>query len=113
MKNQLIELIASFGYPVRLQGSLSKDEPYPNSFFTIWNNETSDGAHYDNNAINYIWSFTINFYSSDPVLVNSVLLSTKTLLKSNGWIVPGKGYDVPSDEKTHTGRAIDALYIEK
>jgi hypothetical protein len=113
MKDELIELLNSFGYPVRLQGSLSKDEPYPNSFFTIWNNETYDGSHYDNDAINYIWDFTINFYSNNPSLVNTILIQVKTLLKSSGWIVPGKGYDVPSDEKTHTGRAIEALYIEK
>ena len=87
--------------------------PYPTSFFTYWNNETPDGSHYDNHAINYIWNFTINFYSTDPVLVNTVLLNAKQLLKANGWIVPGKGYDVPSDEPTHTGRAMDAIYIER
>lgn len=112
MKEQLIQLLGSFGYPVRLQGSLSKDEPYPNSFFTFWNNEVADGSHYDNHAIDYVWDFTINFYSNNPSLVNSVLISVKTLLQSNGWIVPGKGYDVPSDEATHTGRAIEAIYIE-
>ena len=112
MKEQLIELLETFGYPVKLQGSLSKDEPYPNSFFTFWNNSADDGAHYDNDAINYIWNFTINFYSVDPSLVNTVLIQVKALFKTNGWIVPGKGYDVPSDEKTHTGRAIDVIYIE-
>lgn len=112
MKEQLIELLNTFGYPVKLQGSIGKDEPYPENFFTFWNNSTDDGSHYDNDAINYVWNFTINFYSIDPVLVNTVLLQTKTLLKTNGWIVGGKGYDVPTDEPTHTGRAIDVLYIE-
>lgn len=112
MKEQLITLLNTFGYPVRLQGSLAKDEAYPVSFFTIWNDETDDGSHYDNDAINYVWTFSINFYSVDPALVNSVLLQVKALLKANKWIVPGKGYDVPSDEISHTGRAIDAIYIE-
>lgn len=112
MKEQLIELLNEFGYPVRLQGSLTQDEAYPASFFTIWNDETEDGAHYDNDAINYIWSFSINFYSVNPELVNTILLQVKSLLKANGWIVGGKGYDVPSDEISHTGRAIDAIYIE-
>ena len=112
MKEQLIDLLITFGYPVRLQGSLTKDEPYPQSFFTYWNNETIDGSHYDNNAINYVWDFTIFFYSVDPVLVNTMLLQVKSLLKQNGWIISGKGYDVPSDEPSHTGRALDVLYSE-
>lgn len=113
MKTELINALKTFGYPVRLQGSLSENESYPDSFFTIWNNETADGSHYDNNAINYVWNFSIYFYSTSPSLVNTILLQAKNLLKSSGWIISGKGYDVPTDEPSHTGRAIDALYIEK
>lgn len=112
MKEQLIETLSTFGYPVRLQGSIGEDEPYPNTFFTFWNNASDDGSHYDNEPINYIWDFTINLYSTDPVIVNTVLLEAKKKLRKQGWIIGGKGYDVPSDEKSHTGRAIDALYIE-
>ena len=113
MKDALISLLESFGYPVRLQGSLAEDEAYPESFFTFWNNDTSDGSHYDNDAISYIWDFDVNFYSSNPALVNTVLLEARTLLKNNGWIISGKGYDVASDEPTHTGRQINAIYIER
>lgn len=112
MKDLLISLLESFGFPVFLQGSLSENDPYPESFFTFWNNETPDGAHYDNEAINYIWNFDVNFYSVDPELVNSMLLQAKTLLKQNGFIVGGKGYDVATDEPTHTGRGINAIIIE-
>ena len=112
MKEALIELLNTLNYPVRLQGSLAPNEAYSQSFFTYWNNQTNDGNHYDNEPVNYVWDFTIYFYSTDPTLVNTVLLQAKTLLKSNGWIIGGKGYDVPSDEATHTGRAIDVLYIE-
>ena len=113
MKDALISILETFGYPVRLQGSLTPDESYPESFFTFWNNETSDGSHYDNDAISYIWDFDVNFYSSNPALVNTVLLEARTLLKNNGWIISGKGYDVASDEPTHTGRQINAIYIER
>lgn len=112
MKQLLITLLESFGYPVFLQGSLSEDEAYPESFFTFWNNETPDGSHYDNNAINYIWNFDVNFYSVDPELVNTMLLNAKALLKQNGFIVGGKGYDIASDEPTHTGRGINVLIVE-
>ena len=112
MKEQLIEILSSFGYPVFLQGSLAQDELYPQSFFTFWNNDTADQNHYDNNAIAYVWDFDVNFYSTDPTLVNSVLIQVKQTLKANNWIVGGKGYDVASDEPTHTGRGMNALYLE-
>ena len=113
MKDALIKILEKYGWPVVLQGSLAHDEAYPPSFFTFWNNETNDGSHYNNRAVSYIWDFTIYFYSTDPELANSIPLQVLTDLKSSGWIVNGKGYDVPSDEPTHTGRAIDVLYLER
>ena len=113
MKQALINLLGTFGYPVKLQGSLLPDEPYPASFFTFWNNSSDDGAHYDNAAISYVWSFDINFYSNDPALTNTVLLEAKALLQAAGWIINGKGYDMPTDYPTHTGRGIVALYLEQ
>lgn len=113
MKDLLIELLETFNFPVKLQGSIGEKEQYPDSFFTFWNNSTDDGAHYDNDAISYIWNFDVNFYSVDPDLVNGILLQAKALLKKNGFIVGGKGYDVASDEPTHTGRGINVLKIER
>lgn len=113
MKNLLINTLSSLGYPVKLQGSIEKNEQYPESFFTFWENDSYDGSHYDNNPINYIHNFDVNFYSIDPTLVNTVLLEAKTELKKVGFIMTGKGYDVPSDEPTHTGRGMNALIIEK
>lgn len=112
MKEKLITLLESFGFPVFLQGSLGENDAYPESFFTFWNNESYDNDHYDNNPISYTWNFDINFYSIDPELVNSMLLQAKTLLKQNGFIITGKGYDVASDEPTHTGRGMNALIVD-
>ena len=111
MKQALITLLETFGYPVRQQGSLVGT--YPDSFFTFWNDSADDGSHYDNDPINYVWRFTVYFFSTDPLLVDSKLIEAKSLLKANNWIVPGKGYDTPSDEQTHTGRAIDCYFVEK
>ena len=113
MRETLIELLNTFGYPVKLQGTLAKDEPYPDSFFTFWNDQTTDLNHYDNNTPAFVWNFTVYFYSSDPESVNTMMDSVRTLLKSNGWIMTGIGYDVPSDEETHTGRALEVMYIQK
>lgn len=113
MKDLLIKTLETFGYPVILQGSLGKDETYPDSFFTFWNNDSYDGSHYDNVPIGYIWDFDVNFYSTDPALVNTKLLEAKTKLKQQGFIVPGKGHDVASDEIGWTGRGMNVICVER
>lgn len=112
MKLELIALLETFGYTVRQQGSLA-GKSYPDSFFTFWNGSSEDRAHYDNEPIDFVWQFTVYFYSTDPALVNTKLLDAIALLKQHGWIISGKGYDVPTDVITHTGRAFDALFIER
>lgn len=100
-------------YPVRLQGSFSDSEVYPDDFFTYWNNDTNDSAFYDNAESETIWNFDLNFYSNNPLHVNSVLVEAKSALKAVGFIVDGTGYDVISDEPSHTGRGINLIYIEQ
>ena len=39
-----------------------------------------------------------------------MLESAREALKANGFIINGLGYDVLSDEETHTGRGMEALY---
>lgn len=113
VKQLLIDTLESFNYPLYLQGSLSNDTQYPDAFFTYWNNSTADESFYDNTETETIWDFDLNFYSNDPVLVNSVLLEAKSLLKAVGFIPDGSGYDVLSDEPTHLGRGMNLLFIEK
>lgn len=102
-----------YDLPVIQQGSMSMDDEYPESFFTFWNNTTTDAAFYDDTETETIWDFDLNFYSDNPTSVNTMLLEAKTLLKGVGFIVDGSGYDVMSDEKTHTGRGINLLFIER
>ncbi len=102
-----------YDFPIYLQGSMSNDAAYPDSFFTYWNNTTSDSAFYNNTETETIWDLDLNFYSNNPVLVNTMLLEVKSLLKSVGFIIDGSGYDVISDEATHTGRGINLIFIER
>lgn len=113
VKQAFIDVLSGFGYPVILQGSLDEDEAYPESFFTFWNNSTDDAAFFDNVETQTVWSFDCNFYSVDPTLVNTVLKQVKSALKKAGFIVNGVGYDIVSDEPTHTGRGLDVIYIER
>ena len=113
MEDLLISLIESLGYPIFRQGSLGADEPYPESFFTFWNNSADGNEFYDNKENSTIWDFDLNFYSIDPNLAMKELMEAKKVLKQNGFIIFGKGHDVKSDEVTHTGRGIDIKIIEK
>ncbi|MDE5763747.1 MAG: hypothetical protein K2I00_02130 [Ruminococcus sp.] len=112
MKDLLISVLEQSGYPVFQQGSLGKDEKYPDSFFTFWNNETYGDDFYDNEENFTVWDFDLNFYSTNPVLVDEMLIKASKKLKESGFIVRGKGHDVASDEITHTGRGIKILKIE-
>lgn len=111
MEDELIELLKTFGFPVRRQGSLAVKEKYPDHFFTFWNNDSDDTAHYDNKRAGYYVEFDIFFYSKNPAKTYEVLRSAQALLIENGWICPGDGFDVVSDEPTHTGRGITATII--
>lgn len=115
MREQFIALLQTFGLPISLQGSLNKNSAYPSSFFTYWNDTTEDNAHYDNDAIAFNWQFTIYYYTQNEnaAQMDGVFLQIRNLFKQNGWIMTGVGYDVPSDEPTHVGRAIDVYYIQQ
>ncbi|MCF0231352.1 MAG: hypothetical protein HUJ63_03575, partial [Enterococcus sp.] len=108
----LISTLEPLGYPILQQGSLGKDEKYPDSFFTFWNRYADGDAFYDNKDNSTVWDFDLNFYSNDPSLIDVKLLEAKSLLKQKGFIVSGKGYDVASDESSHTGRGISIYKIE-
>lgn len=110
MEDKLIELLETLGYPVFLQGSLLESEPYPDHFFTFWNDSSNGSSYYSNEETAIEWEYSLNFYSVDPILTNTKLLEAKKLLKANGWVVSGAGYSVMSDEPTHTGRGVSILY---
>lgn len=112
MEDTLINALEYLGFPVRLQGSLLPDEAYPDSFFTFWNDSADGQSFYSNSESAITWQYSVNFYSTNPTLVNSKLLEAKTILRSAGFIVNGAGYDVATDEPTHTGRGITVRYFQ-
>jgi cephalosporin-C deacetylase-like acetyl esterase len=110
MEDLLIETLEAFGYPVRLQGSLLPDEPYPDDFFTFWNNDSYGNSYYNNIEASTVFSYDVNFYSVSPDRVYSKLREAAAALKAAGFIVSGDGYSVGSDEPSHDGRGINVLY---
>lgn len=113
MEDLLIEVLSSFGYPVRLQGSFAEDESYPNNFFTFWNNSSDSQSFYDNDESTIVYDYDVNFYSNNPEAVYTKLREAKKLLKQNGFTVSGDGHSVASDEPTHDGRGMNVLYLRQ
>lgn len=114
MEDLLIQtLTEAFNFPVLLQGSLGTEEKYPDTFFTFWCADCSDGQHYDNHTTSYIWDYDLNCYSTDPLTVTETIRKAVEVLKSVGFTANGKGHDIASDEPTHTGKGITILYLEK
>ncbi len=114
VKQHLIDLLTNeFGYPVYLQNSLADDADLPETFFTFFNNETYDESFFDNLQHQTVWNFDLNVYSRNPEITNTILYSVKALLKQNGWLVDGVGYDLVSDDIEYTGRGIEIIFVER
>lgn len=113
LEDLLIETLKALNFPVRLQGSLLPNEPYPDHFFTFWNNDSYGDSFYDNDEQSTVYSYQVNFYSIDPDMVYTKLREAKRALKSVGFIISGDGYSVMSDENTHDGRGMTVLYLRR
>lgn len=113
MKEDLISLLETFGYPIYLQGTLNDNDNYDPSFFTFWNFETPEASYYDNQAHQAVWGFWIYFYSDNPALVETITKDTESLLKEKHWILEGRSIDAVSDVKTHTGKMLTCWRIEQ
>ena len=112
MKAELIAIFDEMGYPHWLMHTMPAKQKYPESFFTFLAIDAPFKAYYDNHPHAIAWAFMIGFYSNNPLLVQSVPLELARRLQAAGWVVPGLGEDVPSDEPTHTGWRITAYYVQ-
>lgn len=112
MELALIEILESFKYPVFRQGTMGEHDVYPETFITFWCNDSPDNAYYDNDGYGTSWSFSVYIYSADPELAYTLTNEVREALKTDGWKVPSKGYDVSSGEPTHVAKGLDILYAE-
>ena len=106
------EILESFGLPFCKQGSASIWDKYPETFITFWNNDSPDHAHYNDKRFGTAWDYSINVYSSDPLVTYSLLDDVQEAFEAKGWTVLSKGFDVASDEKSHSGRGIEVYKLE-
>jgi hypothetical protein len=114
MKQKLIDILEKHcPNNAYLQGTMNPEEEYPEDFVTFWTPSTDDAAHYDNKTAAVDWYFSVIYYSSDPMQVNTKSFEIAADLKAAGFVQLGKGNDILSDEPTYTGWAMDFVYTEK
>ena len=113
MKEKLIEILETMGYPAYLQGSMSEYDEYPESFFTFWNFDTEEIRHYNNKATFISYGFLVYLYSVNPSLVENVMKEIVAKLKENRFLITVAGMDADSGTKTHTGKMIEIYYTEE
>lgn len=112
MKQILLNVLETFGYPVYLHGTLGENEPFPPAFFTFQTITSSDIA-FDNQDCYAVYGYQVFFYANDPQTVESIAAQSRTALKQAGFIADGRGVDIPSDEPTHTGWVTEYHYIKE
>lgn len=110
-RDLLIETIRGVGYDPILQGTMTENEPYPDSFVTFFCNG-SEEIFFDGKVVETVWSFSVIFYTSDPALFSTEPNRIREALKAAGFVPQGKGTDTLSDEPTHPGWANDYLFSE-
>lgn len=113
VKQRLIDALTPLGFPVLLQGTIPQGEAYPEAFITFWVTDTADGDHYDNAPAYWHWEVDVYFYATDPREVEAEPQRIREALKGAGFVPQGRGYDIPSDEPTHTGWAMEYYFREE
>lgn len=112
MWSKLENVFLKLGLDYNRQGSYGDDEDYPKSFFTFWNFDTPEDGFFDNKANCAIWYWQVYYYTSDPATLYSKMDEFIKLAKEEGFIIEGRGYDIPSDRPDYPGRMITIKYIE-
>ena len=114
MKELLISILEQLvGDEVYLQGTMNPDEAYPAKFCTFFTSDSEFDKYYEDDARQINWSVSVIFYSSNPAEILSVPPQIISALKVQGFLPQNAGVDILSDEKSHTGVAMDFIYPEK
>ena len=105
---RIVNLLSQLGVPVYRQGSIAADQEYPDKFITYWQRTSSDPSAFDNRYASHSVTTDINAYAHDPDVAEELLGRAIRLLRIAGYVVPGIGYDLRTDEPSVIGRGVEA-----
>lgn len=106
----IFEDLAELNIPVYAEGDAP--ETLPDEYFTYSEDYTSDHLSADNAPKEYLYEFTLTYYTKNAATLYSGLLSAMNLLRSKGYIVSGVGYNYEAYRDTWFARRADIKKIE-
>lgn len=111
--SELLSILKAISPIIWLMHTMPNTAAYPETFFTYLPIDAPFVMHYDNRPHAVVWAFWIGFYSSDRSRVLTMPRELTKRLLAAGWVVPGLGEEVQSDEPTHTGWRLTAYRVEE
>lgn len=117
MEDKLVRVLESLKlsqeFDVILQGTLSKEDPEPENYFSYWCWDNARGEMYDNQHNKNDLGYQINAYSTDRIFLLEMTDKAIKELEENDFIITDDPTDVASDNKTHTAKMFDVYFIKK
>jgi len=102
--------LAELNIPVFAEGDAPAS--LPDEYFTYNEDYTSDHLSADNVPKEYLYEFTLKWYTKNAETLYSGLISAMQLLKRKGYIATGVGYANETYRDTWFSRRVDIKKIE-
>ncbi len=109
----MVDIIADLegaGFSAYQQGTAPAQ--LPETFVTVWQDDSDDILHADNKAVQCRHDWTLIFYTKDKTQIFSGLQAVINALKKRGYLISGRGYDVSGSWEGYDARAVDVIKIE-
>lgn len=104
------EDLAGLNIPVYAEGDAPKT--LPNEYFTFAEDYTSDNVSADNEPKEYLYEFTLKYYTTNATTLYSRLIEALQLLKTKGYTTTGVGYANGTYQDKWFSRMADVKKIE-
>ena len=98
------------GLKVWKQGTVPDD--MPDSYITVWNDDSEDNLNVDNKTKRVEYSFTVIYYTKDWESLYTRFESIISLLKEKGYVIDGQGFDIDSGLDDYDARCVEVSKIE-
>lgn len=85
----------------------------PNSYITIWNDNSGDVLNSDNKTNLIEYQFTVIYYTKKWSTIYSIFENIVDLLKSKNYIASGMGFDIDSGVDDYMARCIEVRKLER
>lgn len=96
--------------PVYIEGEAPDD--LPDEYYTVSEDNTGNAVSADNKPQEYLYEFTLKWYTKYRERLYSGLQDAITQLRGKGYDIEGNGYKNPTYQNTWVSRAVDVEKLE-